>query len=723
MAIDTPDLQQAEQAPPRRGLLQHAISWVRSDELRRAPLLLAPAIYGLAAGAHAVEAPAWVGLPVTAAATIGAYARAMNQVGDASDPARAALATAATGMWLTAATWWGVAAGPYGLMSWLGGAACGLAYWAYRRDPDVRQAIAWQAARTEWHQRAASYGLAGSHLLDWRETRLGEQMVVDTRGTGKRASHLAGAGLEELIAEEEMLPASRVKVRRGDIAGRITVSIRYKNPWAQSLPHPLLDPTPEIPLPEVADGREPVIIGMDPETAKPLQLLLWDEDGAKRILVVAITRGGKTVVLSDVMERATAADNVFTIGINVSKAKEMRRWAPALGLSACGPAERVKALRILELVHAIIDFRAAQDTDEVTVIPRRTQPLIAVFVDEADTLLAESDALGMAIRKEFGYLMSKGGSEGVAVVVAGQRGTVAHLGNGNIKKMFDWAVLLKSAGESEVRHVLGDIGLAMPNMMTYGEGNPGVALVSDLAGHWNAGRSWKLKELTDIDRVARGRSACPLEPELIQALAAKFDAITRLDEAAPRRARPATASTSTPISEEALMPVEATDSAEQAARHRAAARARLTSLTVPSAPGLTAGEARAAAIERRRQAAEQTDMSPEVRELLVRLLTHPDGTTTKAVEAAMQDELRLEVGVSKTGAWRCLDRLRVEGVAEIRGKGRGRRWHLAVPAPTPEPLPEESDDFDHERMVELIEEEAGEAVQEEIADREFEHAE
>lgn len=728
MAIDTPDLQQtAQPAPTRRGLLGRAIGWVRADHLRRGPLPLGAAAYGLAASAHALDLPGWYGIPLTVLATIGGYARAMNMPGDSAAPGRVALATAAAGSWMTAAAETGVAAGPYGLMAWLGGAAYGLAYWAYRRDPAISQAIAWEQAKTDWHRRAAAYGLSGSHLLEWRETRLGEQLVIATRGTGKRASHLVGPGLEEDIAEEEMLPKTRVKTRAGDIAGRMTISIRHKNPWAEELPHPLLDPTPEIPLPAIADGREPFIVGMDPETGRPLQLQLWEEEGANRVLIVATSGGGKTIVLSDVMERATAADNVFTIGINVSKAKEMRRWRQALGLSACGPDERVKALRTLELVHAIIDWRGAQDSDDATVIPRRDQPLVVVFVDEADELLAQSDALGMAIRREFGYLMSKGRSEGVGAVVAGQRGTVGHLGNGNIKKMFNQAVLLKSAGASEVRHVLGNIGLTMPDMMTYGEGHAGVALISDLAGHWDAGRSWKLKELTDIDRLARGRTACPLEPELVELLGDKLTALTQLAASAPRRARrtspPPTPAPETP------MPADPCDPADRAAQQRADARARLTAITTPSpAAGLTAGQARAAAIERRRQAAEQTDMSPEVRTLLLRLLAQVDGTTTREAEAAMQADLGLEVGVSKTGAWRCLDKLRVEGLAEIRGKGRGRRWHLTAPTSAGDVAGPSFEDLDagaadHERMVEVIEEEAAEAVAEEMADAEIDHDE
>lgn len=722
MAISTPDVAEdaVEQpaAPRRRGLLGRAVSavswpirWVQADQVRRGPHLLAPAAYGLAALAHGYEVPAVLGLPLTVLATIGTYTRAMNSPGDdTAEPVRVALASAAVGTWLTGAAQFGVTAGPYALMSWFAAATYGLTYWAYRKDFGVREALAWQQACKDWHIKAPLYGLAGSHLVDWRETRLGEQFEVATVGTKRRASSLVGPALEELIAEHEMLPASRVKTRRGRIAGRMTISVRYKNPWTEALPHPLLDPAPEIPLPSRADIREPLIIGMDPETGRPLQTVLWDEEtGAYRIIIVAITGGGKTVAVSDILERITAADNAWPIGINVSKAKEMRRWRRALGASACGPDERVKALRILEVARMIIDWRGAQEGDEATLIPRPNRPAVPIVIDEASTLLGESDRLGMAIRREFAYVMSTGRSEGVPVVVAGQRGVVSHFGSGDIKRMFDRAILLKTHGEGEVRHVLGEMGLAMPNMMAYGEGNPGVALTSDLAGHWDAGRTWKLKDLADIDRLAKGRRPCPLEPELVEFLGDKLTAITQIDQPTPRRPRRAT-----PIpAPEAPMPDSDFDDEPtgKAAAQRATAWARLAEATAPSMDGLTPGQARAAAIERRRQAAEQTEITPEIRAMLLRLISSPEGTTTRKAEQAMEAELGQEVGVSKSGAWRCLDVLRFEGVAELRGKGRGARWHLV---PQDEPAEEATEDveFDHERAVE----EAEEATEEEAAD-------
>lgn len=155
------------------------------------------------------------------------------------------------------------------------------------------------------------------------------------------------------------------------------------------------------------------------------------------------------------------------------------------------------------------------------------------------------------------------------------------------------------------------------------------------------------------------------------------------------------------------------DTTSRAAEQRAAARARLADITAPVLDELTAEQARQAAIVRRRQAAEQTEMSADIRELLLRLASAPEGTTTRQAEQAMQTELGYEVGVSKSGAWRCLDKLRLQGVVELRGKGRGASWHLAA-QPAEEPPAEDVADpeFEHARAVEEIEE----AATEEAAD-------
>ena len=143
------------------------------------------------------------------------------------------------GTWAAAAARWGMFAGPHGLSS--------IIYWAttgparLRDHPgrrDQQRHRDWRNEKARWHANAANYGLKGSHLLEIEQTRLGHRMLVDTVGTGRRASQLAGRDVGERIAEHKRLPAVARPGHPGQIAGQLWVSIRNVDPWAQPDPAP-----------------------------------------------------------------------------------------------------------------------------------------------------------------------------------------------------------------------------------------------------------------------------------------------------------------------------------------------------------------------------------------------------------------------------------------------------------------------------------------------------
>ena len=82
---------------------------------------------------------------------------------------------------------------------------------------------------------------------------------------------------------------------------------------------------------------------MTPRPATPLPLTLWDEDEGGKVVSVAAKKGsGKTVLLNCITERITACPDARLIQVNLSKAREDRRWAPlaianALGMDASRP--------------------------------------------------------------------------------------------------------------------------------------------------------------------------------------------------------------------------------------------------------------------------------------------------------------------------------------------------------------------------------------------------
>ena len=88
-----------------------------------------------------------------------------------------------------------------------------------RNQCGMTAAAAWKAQKAAWHALAPRLGLQGSHLLSEEETLLGDTRLIDVRGTGKRASHLASADLAERIGEIEMIPAGRIDVTQDRIPG------------------------------------------------------------------------------------------------------------------------------------------------------------------------------------------------------------------------------------------------------------------------------------------------------------------------------------------------------------------------------------------------------------------------------------------------------------------------------------------------------------------------
>jgi len=661
------------------------VRWMAAAPAERATLPGAALLYGTGAALGAAQAPPLGVLPVTAGAAGLAYGAVLHATRDPARARRAAIAAALAGGWLSGAAEWGVLAGPDHLMTlgYLG--AAGIGYGVLRRDELLRARRRRRADKAAWHRIAHRFGLAGSHLLAREDTRLGESFLLDVTGTGRRASQLASQDVAERIAEHYRLPAVRVQVTPDRIAGRLRVSIRHQDPWAKPALHPLLDEAPEITLPAAATVRQPLIIGQDPETGRPLTLPVWDEDGAMRVLVVALTGGGKTVLLNCVTERLTAAPDCVVWDINLSKAKETRRWAPACDLTAIGPGERKKALQILRLAHRAIDYRGTASGDEAVFRPGPGRPLIVVKIDELDTLAAAGDPMGQAFRDELGYLQSKGRSEGVAVIAAGQRATISHTGDSDIRTQFDHVALMKTSRRTEMMHAAGDLGLTLPSMAEYGEGHAGVVIITDLAGGTDIGRTFKLSDLADIDRLAASRRPAALEPGLAAHLG---DVYASLRAGQPAAATARTAPRSQPSGPgaggdqgdlltwldadlEESLPGDLRAIADRNAQTRRLLE-QTASIRLAEIPAAMRQLAARAAAERTAQASAETEIPADRRAVLLTLLDQAAGTTMSEAMATL--------AAPRMAVWRWLDRLRAEGTAELHGRGRGARWHLAPAA-------------------------------------------
>jgi hypothetical protein len=638
---------------------------------------------------------AWPGMtPEAALGAVAAFGIAFGLTGHKGWSRKVPLFTAAFAAWLVFACARGPLDGfpvpPLTIVL----AVLTLAAWRLAlRHPSVLEAIAWRAARAEWLAVRHRWHLGGSHLLEHEETRLGERMVIDVTTAGRLASQIARSDLPERIAMDRGIPKNRVTVTEGTPAGRVVIEIRERDPWAHPLTHPVLDPGHEVQLDVPCSIRVPPQVGQDPATGTILDVPVWDEVGGKNVTLVGIKGAGKGVLLNCISERVTAADDALMIRVNISVKgpAEAAMWGPACHLTAFGPQQKERALRVLRVVNGIIEWRSGQPRDTSVFIPSSDDPLVVLVMDEIDAAMAYP-----AIRRELGSISSKGRELGVSVVRAGQRGTAEWTGGANVRSQDDVFCLGMVNRSTEAMHAAGDLGLRLPDMATYGEGKPGVWVIACLGDPaWKAGRTWKLSEPPDVAALAAARAAS--QPDLPAACreflgdeyqvllgtdvyarwAQRSPSVTSVTASPPPDGDAQEAGTTAPVAVlDAEDPTERLDfrmDHETAARFAALdkkikdAKAFMAeTAAMPKPPDVPEDKLKASSEERWRQVGEQAEMSPEQREALLGLLE--DGTTTSNAAKAL--------GVSTWIARTYLQKLRNEGVARVDGKGRGSRWCL-----------------------------------------------
>jgi hypothetical protein len=606
------------------------------------------------------------------------------------------------GGWFSAA----VAAGPLSGMPHppLTIAAAGIALyarWKANGHDAVTCAREWRAQRAGWLGKSREWGFGGTHLLDFEETRLGERYTIDTRGTGKRASAFAGnRAHEEYIAEQEGLPADRVRLSRTRPAGRLTVSIRRVDPWGAPALHPALAGDPDGILAGPRSIRQPVVIGEDPETGDPLGVPLWDEErGAKNVNVVGMKGAGKTILLNNLSEGITRAPDAIMVRVNpsIKGGAEVRRWGVACHLTALGPKQGSRAVQVLRAVNAIIEYRAQQDSDTDIFVPSPRDPLIVVIIDESDAVASIA-----AARAELDKIATKGREYGVALVRAGQRGTTDY-GSATTRSQDEVICLGGVNRPGEAYHAAGAMGLSIPDMTTYGDGKPGVWLVIQ-GGSYRAGRTFLLKQPPDIYRIACERAFA--QPELPAAcraylderLKGQYDLLLAGDVFA-QWAREQQGVTAPPAS--APQPAEAAEGAGSASSPVATltdisnldwepdmddeTRSRLADLdaklggvrdiiagtaALPKPPEVSREALAAHTAERWRRVGEEAKLSEKDRNVLIEMLKG-DGTTAPVVAERL--------GVTPFIARGYLQKLADEGLVRLDGKGRGSRWRATEP--------------------------------------------
>jgi hypothetical protein len=625
---------------------------------------------------------------------------------------------AATPAWIALAGGWTAAAWYFGPLAWLPAPMLTViwvillwtAHRAAHKHPAVADARQWRDARARWLMIRNDWGLGGTHLLGYQETYLGEMYEVSTKATGKRASQYTGnRAHEEYIAEAENLPRGRVQIRGHELAGRILISIRRRDPWAKPLIHPAACEDHEIEIPEHRSILDPALVGQDPETGAPLEVPLYDrETGGKNIAVTGIKGAGKGVLLDGISEHVTACDDAIMVRVNVSVKgyAEAAAWGPSCHLTAFGPEQKSRAVAVVKILNRIIEWRA-RTYRQGAYTPSPADPAFVLVVDESDAAAAVPE-----LKRELDTFATKAREYGGVYAHAGQRNTNDYH-SAKQRSQDDVHCTGMLANSNEARHAGG---LSGPDMATYGEGHAGVWAIRLLGGSVSAGRTWvfagtKAAHGVMVEALAAERAFT--QPELPAAcreylgdsyaalLASEVftrwaqdrtpdEFISRDDDwpqdtPAPVRpdddetraaaALPA-AATATAVADPDLEEMLRTPMDDDARSRYAAVRERLSAAAASLAetaamPRPEADPAdRAAFIAQRWQQVTAGVQIPEgPRGRLLAMLG--EGTTISVVARA------LEVKPWTARTW--LEKLRDENLAYVDGERRGAHWRLAPP--------------------------------------------
>ena len=245
---------------------------------------------------------------------------------------------------------------------------------------------AWTARKAEWHRIAHLIGLGDFHLQSVTPTRLGEELLLTSAPGSELATRVAANSrpYAEKYAHLRGLPYGRVDIRITDYPGQLVIEVREKDPSVNGpVTHPALDADSPYAdwFPEPASIRNPVPIGVIPETGEPMELVLWDEEGGKAVGVYSMTGGGKTNMLDVLRERITAMDDAILVQLNAAGSGDELSWEPlaavtAAGLQAGNPDLRGRIIGALQWARHLIGERAetaAQTGDSVSSPPARTR--------------------------------------------------------------------------------------------------------------------------------------------------------------------------------------------------------------------------------------------------------------------------------------------------------------------------------------------------------------
>jgi hypothetical protein len=465
-------------------------AWHLAAPAERLPLPLVLTAWPAAWLLHAIHVP---GHLVTYAAAVAAVLAALIWRRRRQDPEHprladieAAAVTAAAGGWLAAAVTWRPLGWPLHLLSWiyLAGALGG--YIWLRRHPAVRAArkrrdddAEWTVRKARWHRIAHQAGLGEFHLQSVTPTRLGEDLLLTSAPGAELVSRVLSRekAIAETLAHLLGLKYGRIELNGTEYPGQLIISIREQAPTVDGpVTHPALDPDSPYGdwFGERRSIRNPVPIGVIPETGEPMELVLFDREGGKAIGIYSMTGGGKTNILDVIREAVTAMDDAVLVNLNGAGSGDERAWEPlslltAAGLQADNPELQGKIAGALQWTRNLIGERSetAVHTGDSVFQPTPEDPAVVILADEIDELGKIE-----GVSKLLEFLASKQRKAAVILILAGQRATATWTGGSGVRINLSTVVTGLLARDSESRHAVGAEN-EIPDIAEYSAGEAG----------------------------------------------------------------------------------------------------------------------------------------------------------------------------------------------------------------------------------------------------------
>ena len=234
-------------------------------------------------------------------------------------------------------------------------------------------------------------------------------------------------------------------------------------------------------FPAGATIRNPVPVGIIPETGDPMTVTLFDEIGAKAIGVHGATGSGKSTLLNDVRERVTAMTDAALVQVNGAHMGDELTWEPLAAATACGPAAsdeevRDKILAVLEWAQQLVTERSATlaQTGHSVFQPTPQDPAYVLMIDEVDEVVASVPGAGAILE----FLASKQRKSAVCLILATQRATQKQTGGGMVRANLSQVVIGNTNRATESRHATG-AEAEIPDISEYSRGRKGYFQVWD----------------------------------------------------------------------------------------------------------------------------------------------------------------------------------------------------------------------------------------------------